>query len=245
MESINQVYKTNDYNMFKTIAGNRNVNQLHLKRLKQSMNEKYISVPIIVNEKYQIIDGQHRFASAQELKKPIYFIKVKGLELPDIHRLNTNLKNWQADDYLDGYCQLGYKDYLTYRDFKLKYKFGHDETKALLAGTLSSDGSQVNNFKDGTFEISDLHQAEVNAEKLLMIGNYYDGYKRRAFVRAMLEVFSNPKYNHSSFLKKLAFQSSTLVDCTNAKQYLTLIEDIYNFKRPIKERVNLRFNYED
>ena len=241
MKTINQVFMTNDYSIFKNIEGNRNINKVHLKRLKASIEEKHIMVPIIVNQKYEIIDGQHRFQSAKDLRKPVYFIKIHGLELPDIHRLNTNLKNWQADDYLAGYCELGLEDYLVYRDFKEKYGFGHDETKALLVGTLSSDGNQVDHFRNGTFKVRDLKTAEKNAEKIIMIGQYYDGYRRRAFVKAMLQLFSNKDYNHAEFLNKLSYQSRSLVDCTNYKQYITLIEEIYNYKRYKDNKVNFRF----
>jgi len=241
MKTINQVMMTNDYNMFKNIEGNRNINKIHLKRLKQSIQEKHIMVPIIVNGKYEIIDGQHRFQSAKDLSKPVYFIKINGLELPDIHRLNTNLKNWQADDFLEGYCELGLEDYLIYRDFKEKYGFGHDETKTLLIGTLSSDGNQVDHFRNGTFKVKDLKRAEKNAEKILMIGNYYDGYRRRAFVKAMLQLFNNKEYNHAEFLNKLSYQSMKLVDCTTFKQYITLIEEIYNYKRYRDNKINFRF----
>jgi len=33
MKQVNQVYKTNDYGMFKYINGNRNINKTNLKRL--------------------------------------------------------------------------------------------------------------------------------------------------------------------------------------------------------------------
>lgn len=241
MKTINQVMMTTDYSIFKNVTGNRNINKIHLKRLKASIEEKHIMVPIIVNQRYEIIDGQHRFQSAKDLRKPVYFIKINGLELPDIHRLNNNLKNWQADDYLAGYCELGLEDYLIYRDFKEKYGFGHDETKTFLSGTLSSDGNQVDHFRNGTFKVRDLKTAEKNAEKIIMIGQYYDGYRRRAFVKAMLQLFSNKDYNHAEFLNKLSYQSRSLVDCINFKQYLTLIEEIYNYKRCKDNKINFRF----
>ena len=81
MKEVNQVIQTNDYDIFQHIDGNRTVNQLHLKRLKDSINEEYIPVPIVVNNRYQIIDGQHRFEAVKEMKKPVYFIKIQGLGL--------------------------------------------------------------------------------------------------------------------------------------------------------------------
>ena len=231
MKQVNQVLMTNDYSKFSYISGNRDVNDMHIKRLKQSMEEKYIAVPIIVNEKHQIIDGQHRFQSARELNKPIYYIKVGGLNLPDVHRLNTNTKNWTADSYLDGYCKLGKEQYLIYKDFKERFGFGHNETQALLSNKSRMGGHRNIKFKDGTFVIEDLNLATRNAEKISMCSEYYEGYKRRSFVYAMLDLFDNDDYNHAEFLNKLSYQSVKLQDCTTVDQYLVLIEEIYNFKR--------------
>ena len=240
MQPINQVMMTNDYALFETIDGNREVNKLHVKRLKDSISEKYITVPIIVNEKNQIIDGQHRFQSAKELNKPVYYIKVNGLDLKDVHRLNTNTKNWTADAYLDGYCRLGMKDYITYREFKNKYGFGHNETNAILSDKQRMGGTKNQAFKDGEFKIVDYNKAVKSADKICMVGQYYDGYRRRAFVYAMLDLFENSNYNHAEFLNKLSFQSVKLVDCTDVQQYLTLIEEIYNYKRSRQNKVYFR-----
>jgi len=237
MKEVNQVLKTNDYSMFKHMNGNRNINKLHLKRLTESMSEKYIEVPIIVNNNNQIIDGQHRFEAAKELKKDVYYIKVRNLNLDDVHRLNTNSKNWTAEEYMQGYCELGLEDYIKYRDFKRKYGFGHNETNAILTNRSRMSGSKNTDFNDGVFKILDYDLAVKNAEKICMVREYYEGYKRRYFVYAMLELFENPDYSHVEFLNKLSFQSVKLQDCTDVKGYLILIEDIYNFKRSKNNKV--------
>jgi len=237
MKQINQVLETNDYSMFKVLGGNREVNMLHVKRLKESMSVKYITVPIIVNEDHQIIDGQHRFQSARELNKPIYFIKIGGLKLPDIHRLNTNTKNWTADSFLTGYCDLGKSQYITYKQFKERFGFGHNETQALLSNLSRMGGNRNTSFRDGTFVIEDYSMAVRNAEKISMCSQYYEGYKRRSFVYAMLDLFKNEEYNHAEFLNKLSFQSVKMQDCTTIDQYLVLIEEIYNFKRTKETKV--------
>ena len=237
MKEVNQVLKTNDYSMFKHMVGNRNINKLHLKRLTESMSEKYIEVPIIVNSYNQIIDGQHRFEAARELGKDVYYIKVRNLNLDDVHRLNTNSKNWTAEEYMQGYCELGLEDYIKYRDFKRKYGFGHNETNAILTNRSRMSGSKNTDFNDGKFKIKDYDLAVKNAEKIRMVGEYYEGYKRRSFVYAMLELFENPDYNHVEFLSKLSFQSVKLQDCTDIKGYLILIEDIYNYKRSKNNKV--------
>ena len=107
-----QVHTTTDYFLFKPIDGNRNKNLLHLNRLKKSMTENYLFTVIIVNEKYEIIDGQHRFECVKELKMPLHYIICNGYGLNEVQILNQNSKTWNADDYLAGYCNLKNENYL-------------------------------------------------------------------------------------------------------------------------------------
>ena len=72
-KQIGQVLTTTSYSRFKPVDGNRNKNLLHINRLKKSMSENYLFTVIIVNEKYEIIDGQHRFDVIQELKCLLHF----------------------------------------------------------------------------------------------------------------------------------------------------------------------------
>ena len=153
----NQVHTTTDYFLFKPIEGNRNKNLLHINRLKKSMAETYLFTVIIVNEKYEIIDGQHRFDVIQELKLPLNYIVCKGYGLNEVHILNQNSKTWTSDDYLDGYCKLGYKDYLKYKEFKELYGIGHYECMWLLNGSQLSNPTQV--FFTGDFKIKNYNEA--------------------------------------------------------------------------------------
>jgi hypothetical protein len=227
---------TNDYELFTFIDGNRDININQLSRLSESIDEDYIPVPIIVNEKKQIIDGQHRYEVVKTLKKPVYFIEIAGLKLPEVHRLNNNTKNWTATEYMNGYAKLGYPDYIQYKEFKKLYNFGHNETMALLQNK-SSRNNAFKDFREGLFKIASYKKAEKVAEKITMIKQYYDGYKRRSFVFAMMNLFQNEEYNHAEFLHKLSFQSIRLVDCTTVKQYISLVEDIYNYHRKDKIRL--------
>ena len=103
---MKQILTTNNYELFKSIDGNRNVNELHLSRLKKSIQKKYLFTFILVNEKHHIIDGQHRFEVIKELGLPLNYVVCKGYGINEVHQLNENSKNWNADDYLDGYCKL-------------------------------------------------------------------------------------------------------------------------------------------
>jgi hypothetical protein len=235
----NQVHTTTDYFLFKPIDGNRNKNLLHINRLKKSMNQNYLFTVIIVNEKYEIIDGQHRFEVIQELQLPLHYIICSGYGLTEVHILNANSKTWNADDYLEGYCKLGYKDYLIFADFKHKYQIGHNECISLLSNWSYSNSDNTKEFYEGKFKVKNLMLAEEYIEKILMIEPYYAGVRRRAFVGAMLQLFSNKNFEFTEFLQKLKTQPTALQDCTSASNYKVLIEEIYNYRR--REKVNLRY----
>ena len=233
----NQVHTTTDYFLFKPIEGNRNKNLLHINRLKKSMAETYLFTVIIVNEKYEIIDGQHRFDVIQELKLPLNYIVCKGYGLNEVHILNQNSKTWTSDDYLDGYCKLGYKDYLKYKEFKELYGIGHYECMWLLNGSQLSNPTQV--FFTGDFKIKNYNEACKIIEKIMLVEPYYEEWKRRSFILAMLQLFKNPNFELTEFLQKLKLQPTALSNCSTTNQYVSLIEEIYNYRR--REKVNLRY----
>lgn len=257
MKKINQVNETTDYSMFKTLQGNRAVNKLHVKRLIDSFNKNYLLSPIIVNEKFEIIDGQHRFEAAKQCKLPVRFISIKGYGLKEVQVLNENMKNWKKEDYLNAYCDLGYPEYLKFKKFMLDYPdFGIAASIALLTNTTSTGTMKRENkefrsktnkygaysirfFQEGQLIIPDYDLSVENAEKILMIKEYYDGYNRITFVRAMIGLFKIKEYNHAKLLERLSKLPTALQHCANITQYKLLIEDIYNYRS--RNKVSLRF----
>ena len=238
-KTINQVKQTDDYSMFSRLDGNRKVNNAHLKRLRQSISEESLIVPMIVNENYEIIDGQTRFESWKDLRLPVYFVKVKGYGLNQVQRLNTNLKKWTMEDFTDSYAELGYTDYIKYREFKKTYGLGHYESIAMLRGTVSGSGVGFERFRDGEFKIKSYTRACYWAERIVALKSFYDGYRRRSFVFAILHLLNNKNFDFNQLIQKLKYQSSKLVDCSNKEQYIGILQDIYNFKS--SKKVNLLY----
>ena len=80
-----EIYMTTDYSMFSSMKHNRNVSEAHIHRLMKSMSEKQYPVPIVVNEKNEIADGQNRFEAIKALNLPVYYmvilLKLNGQEM--------------------------------------------------------------------------------------------------------------------------------------------------------------------
>jgi hypothetical protein len=251
---VNKVYKTNDLSIFKQIAGNRVPNPQHIKRLKSSILENgMLCNPILVNEKMQVIDGQHRLIASQEAESFIYYIILKDYSLSEVHTLNLNQKNWTKKDFMDGYADMGVESYIKLREFINKnddYSFsdciafcsnisGGNTTNICqtVRGGKSINRAEV--FESGTWKGKDFNLAQEWANKIRMIKPYYFNYNRSVFVGTMIILLQNNNFDYNEFMHKIRLQPTALVDCSNRDQYKTLIEDIYNWRN--RQKVNLRF----
>ncbi len=254
---VNQVNSTNDYAKFKTLQGNRHVDKLHVKRLQESFRKAYLLSPILINQDYEIIDGQHRFHAAKEMDLPVNFIMCNNYSLKEVQLLNTNMKNWKKEDYLNGYCDLNYPEYLKFRNFMRRFpELGlascetiltdslsggyRSKSSSKLKGVVNESGSYaIRYFQEGDLLIPNYEKSIENAEKIMMIKPYYDGFHRPSFVRALIGIFKIEYYSHSKLIERLAANPTALQHCANITQYKSLIEDIYNFRS--REKVSLRF----
>ena len=231
-----QVKETKNYSMFTTIGGNRPLNELHLNRLKKSMEEELLISPIIVNEKHEVIDGQHRLRISSELKLPLRYIVAEGYGLNEVHRLNQNSKNWTMTEFIDGYADMGIKEYIYLKDFLDRSDLNISSALALLS---SDTGKNINDIKNGTWKAVHQERAETIADWVNIIKQYHNGATRQVFVRALIKLYNNENFEFSHLIGKIALQPTSLVPCVNTEQYLTLLEDIYNYRS--RNKVSLRF----
>lgn len=251
-----EVLRTVDYDMFTLLRGNRNTNPAHLKRLEMSFQRNYLFSPILVNERYEIIDGQHRYIICRKLNLPLYYIVVHGYGLNEVQILNTNTVNWKKIDYLSSYCDMKYPEYLKFRHFMNLYPgFNLTSVENLLklnVGTPSSyspdlksetnkaGNYRIKTFEEGEFVCRDFDNSCKYADQILEMEKYNSTVVyRTSFVSTMIRLFKNENYDHDSFLAKLSLQPTALSECVNKDQYITMIEEIYNYKR--RPKVNLRY----
>ena len=232
MKKVNQVYKTNDYSMFKYIDGNRNINKSNLKRLIKSMKEQYIPVPIIINEKNQIIDGQHRYEAANFLGFDVHFIKIDKLALDEVRRLNENMANWNNANRLYSYCQLGHPEYVKFKQFMDETGYNYSTCIALLSGSPSRSGEHGRLFKHGKFKVRNYAQALEHARMLDEIGKFYPNYKKTNMIVCMMKLIHHEDYDHKRMLQKLRVQKQLLPDGGTEQQYKDAVVKIFNWKVP-------------
>ena len=171
-----EIHYTNNYEQIKDIPSNRAINTGHVDRLFKSVDEKELFTIIFVNEKLEIIDGQHRKAAFKKAKLPIAYAIIKNYGEEEISGYNSHNWNWNYDSYTDHYAQRNCPDYVEYRKFRNRYGIGHTMSMALLSGYFSTAGTGLTNaFKQGKFKIKDLARAQSIGENLKSM-NFYPGW---------------------------------------------------------------------
>lgn len=247
-QPVNMVYITTNYEQFKLMDNNRDINLLHVRRLVESFQEQHLVCPVIVNERMEIIDGQHRLEASKETGMPVYYIMVPGYGIREVQRLNANQKNWTKQDFLDRYCKQGLKPYIEFKEFMTHFpELTFQACERILTGlnTGSRQGQigdhkrvPMHDFQEGKLHIPSLGLSYKNARKLMEFKEFYDGFSRGTFVSAVLPLFKSKQYDHKEMIYKLGVAPIKITHCQNVEQYRMLLQKIYNWKRQNDNKVS-------
>jgi hypothetical protein len=234
-----QIQQTTDYSIFKSVNFNREKNKRHIQNLKQIlMKENLLHLhPILVNEKMEVVDGQHRLEAAKELSIPIFYIKS---ELSYDHILNSNLfqkklsledviKFYAKKDQLEPYIQL--YDYLKMLDIKPKCFFG------LIFGGISRE--IIDFIKSGKFNFpSDMNTVEKLINSYMSFIQFvkskritpHSMFTTADFSIGYRNLVLSQSFNEIVFLNKIEQRWFDLKPQLNSKEWTRQMIGIYNWK---------------
>ncbi len=232
-----QIFYTTDYTVFKELLGNRDVDENHVKRLIKSMKEEYLEIPIQVNQKMQVIDGQHRLAACKELGLPVFYMIMKSAGLDQTQRQNALSKKWAITDVLESFCKRGFSNYIVVKSFMEDFGFTLYQSLTILTlNQLSTE--QTINFKSGNFEIKDLNRSKIAAKNLLKLKDVVslnDTIIFRAFFHLVTKC---EEFDVNYFIQKMQYQSQKFKKQRDRALQIENIEEIYNYRN--QNKVNLR-----
>jgi hypothetical protein len=240
---MSTIKATKHFAMFKSLGGNRNINDCHLRMLTKSIEERNLLeyAPIIVNKKGEVIDGQHRLLAAKKLKTPVYYIVAEDIGLKEAQRLNIQNKNWTLDDYTDSYVKQGKEDYAKLKAFSEKFGFSISLSVSLLNNdSLRGNSSYLSEFKFGEFKIKDWDNGIKIATQLMALAPYCEPesiVRDRELVKSLLK--AEEVIDFADIVNGLRIHGMKLSRHESQKDYLREIEDIYNFKKHGSNRIRL------
>lgn len=216
-EEITFVFKTDEYDKFSDLLGNRDVKNNRKAMLMESINEiGYITNPIIVNEKYEVIDGQGRLAACKELGIPVTYIIVDGIGIRECMRLNQNMKNWTARDYVESYAEQGNQSY----KYLLKLLTDHGEGMAVTAyAALGIQG--------GGWTAKKIYSGEI----VITAGQFFEARQALQFLQSLKPYIEKIDGNKSSF-KQAVIYAYKCKQC-NSRRLADVISKNYKSIGPV------------
>lgn len=233
MRIIANVYEETDYSVFKRLPDNRDVTEGRVGKLIASIRERYILNPIIVNEKFEVIDGQGRFEARKTLGLPIHYILVRGATSEDCKRMNRYNSVWTLLDYAVSFSRSGLEQYT--RLLNLVRETKAPISRVLRLSNKSAKRTDNELFFNGKLKFSESDAATV--ERVLRIADEIDdallspNRRNEAFFTAVKVICEIPGYNHEQMIKNCKSCRASYAQASNLENQLKEFERIYNHRR--------------
>lgn len=254
---------TNNYGLFETLDVNRDIKKkeddAHVAELMEDISEHGyrpecpIFVVPLTNGKLGILNGQHRFLACKALGLEVgYWITNKPFEhaIHDVMIDHSLTKAWTVKNFLNFYRKRGNPHYKLI--YTLAAEHGISEADAFKILTAANPSSLYKNrkelmsvmkrgnlkFEDGALEAARVVMAEINKVRFFH-PTYSRFHNGSACIQAICELVTHPGYDSSHMAKQLELQPSQLTRCGASRDYLRLLEKIYNARRKAYNHISL------
>lgn len=236
------IKKTKEYDIFTFRDDNREkIDQSHVKKLSESIQARNLLElrPIIVNEKMEVIDGQHRLLAAKLLGLEIYYQQEKKLNPADIVRMNIS-KAWTIGDYLNFYCHHQYDEYKKLQSFMKKHNL-----TLKVALTIALDQARIgfHDFRMGEFKFHD-ESLDIELDVCWDTINYikkmngFSPYTSSSrFWKALLKLVRHPEFDEHKWRSNMQKMVDNFSPKARTEDYAHMIQHVYNWRN--NTRINL------
>lgn len=236
---MEQVERTQEYDRFKILSGNRPLDRTHLKKLKASIEKSnHLNLhPVIVNQNFEVIDGQHRLQCARELGVEIFFIKSDTVADTHLIECNVNQKSFECENYI-AYFAIKERN-PEYIQLKEMIKASGLKPKALLTLILGVFSSSLLEFlKTGKFRFPKAEDPSQVLQFYLDFIAYAQDKRLRPismftnhnFTRALRWLHKTTGFESHMLFKKLDLRWFDLKPQRTSEDWYALLISIYNFK---------------
>ena len=246
---------TTDYGLFNKHVGNRNVEEKRINKniARLKLNGWLEFFPMVVNERYEIIDGQGRFEAAKRLGCPIPYVVykcVKGSDSTLCVDINISNANWKAKDYINYYSEHeGRADYKILKENCDKYEkdLEYHVITALLHGTNNCVNSALipsGKFvvaKDGQSRLEWFHGL-LSRNGMIEYSKKVHGY-RRVFNFGLLFAAEKTRCDFESLCVRIKRTPPDTLSATRITDILDSFDDIYNTNRTKNKKIWFTHTY--
>lgn len=225
---------TTEHEVFQHIKGNRPINTKHLNALIEKIKKKNLLhlYPIVVNQNFGVIDGQHRLAAAKHLGVMVYFVlgeEEDQLTVQDVQETNSVQKAWSCKDRLDSFCETGNEEYSMLRSFCNNHGVHITVAQTLLGGKKRNNKE----FSDGRFKVTNFMKATEVMEcidQIAQLTPHFKAQKERGFILAVNDMFKHPQFKPQILIQKVTMLSNRIGKRVSQAEYRQMLEETYNYK---------------
>ena len=103
---VTSVFYEHDYSKFVFLETNRPIKEARIDKLVGLLNQPRGQLnPVIINENWEIIEGQHRVKACERLQIPVMCVMSEGAKIDDCIVMNNSQDGWSFYDYLHSVSQ--------------------------------------------------------------------------------------------------------------------------------------------
>lgn len=249
---VGQIYETDDYSMFRKLAGNRYTKGE--KKIIQSISDVgYVRNPILVNEKMEIIDGQNRFEALKTLGYPIQYIMQAGIGLRECRALNIGQTNWGTWDYIESYAAQGNESYQRVKALIVEFRKTY-RLEAILSFAVPTQicGSSFCSkaIKDGKVILSQEGYETARARLIATEELGYEAFRARrelpvrSFYAAVAYAFIHPLVDTNLLIAKMEKDPKAVPPCTRPVDMLGYFDAVYNRGKHASGKVFMSMDFQ-
>jgi len=228
-EVRSKVFETTDYDIFKTVKGNRVVSDKWVSTLSKKIDTHNMDDPIMVTKDYKVIDGQHRLEACKLLGKPVRFYVMEGAQDSDVAFINSDRKKWKLTDYLDYYFKRGNKNYQQLKYLAEELELGCEAAIMIGQRRVNRDHAIYDDFKTGDYKIADFGWAcefgERYQELVQVVGKQA---KMRYFLNTFAIFYKHPEFSFDRFKHAIKSNMGQLLYASDRVTAIKTFEKIYN-----------------
>jgi len=216
--------KTNDYSRFKFLKQNRDLKEKNVLKIINSIKEWGVipGRPILVDENFFIVDGQHRFEAIKRLELPLEYEIIAGDIIGKTMALNSNQEQWRIIDYINSYSEQGIDCYRLF----LKFKEKHNLSLEICISLTIKRSLTSNDVRKGLlFTIPD--DAEYIANFILTMDNLHLR-NSKSFAGALITANKKLSKEQMNIIK---LNSMKIPKMSNVMDYFVVFENIINYRK--------------
>lgn len=231
-----ELIETTDYKYFKYRKGNRHVSATKLSTMIEKIKKKncLMDNPILVDDNFEVIDGQHRLEACKVLKIPVvYKVAIEEYVDNDVALIQTN-SAWNIYDYFDHYIAYGNGNYTLVKQFADKNSL----SLPLAVRLCCSRRYNTTWIANGELNVDRIHFAKSFINILDKL-DFLDFARTREFISAMRKIVVNEQFDLNRFEEQVDAYPERFVQKMNSQEYVKMIEEIYNHKK--KHTNHVRF----